>query len=140
LTPSEAERHGLVLNKDGRRRSAFELLSMPGIDLARLAGVWPQIGRLDHAIAEQLAVDAKYHTYVKRQEEDVASLRRDEAVRIPEGFDYGTIAGLSNEARQKLAAHKPMNMAQAARIDGMTPAALMLLAANLKKNTTRKTA
>src|SRR5690606_25217056 len=87
-----------------------------------------------------LVVDAKYHTYVQRQEADVASLRRDEAVRIPPDFDYGMIPGLSNEARAKLSTHKPMNLAQAGRIDGMTPAALMLLAANLKKNTARKSA
>lgn len=140
ITPSEAERQGLVLNKDGRRRTAFELLSMPGIDLERLAGIWPEIGRMDRKIAAQLAVDAKYHTYVRRQEIDVASLRRDEAVKIPEDFDYGTIPGLSNEARQKLAAYRPMNLSQAARIDGMTPAALMLLAANLKKSSSRKRA
>jgi len=140
ITPTEAERRGISLNKDGRRRSAFELLSMPGIDIGHLAGIWPEVAALEPAIAGQLAVDAKYHTYVKRQEIDVESLRRDEAVRIPEGFDYGIIPGLSNEARQKLAAHKPMNLAQAARIDGMTPAALMLLAANLKKSTARKSA
>lgn len=140
LTPSEAERHGLTLNKDGRRRSAFELLSMPGIDAEKLKGIWPAIGTLAPKIAEQLVVDAKYHTYVQRQEADVASLRRDEAVRIPPDFDYGMIPGLSNEARAKLSTHKPMNLAQAARIDGITPAALMLLAANLKKNTARKSA
>lgn len=95
---------------------------------------------MDRKIAAQLAVDAKYHTYVRRQEIDVASLRRDEAVKIPEDFDYGTIPGLSNEARQKLAAYRPMNLSQAARIDGMTPAALMLLAANLKKSSSRKRA
>lgn len=140
MTPSEAERQGLALNKDGRRRSAFELLSMPGIDLERLGRIWPEIVRMDHKIAAQLAVDAKYHTYVKRQEDDVASLRRDEAVNIPDSFDYAAIPGLSNEARQKLTKHKPMNLAQAARIDGMTPAAMMLLAANLKKMSSRKSA
>lgn len=140
MTPSEAERQGLVLNKDGRRRSAFELLSIPGIDLEHLGRIWPEIVRMDHKIAAQLAVDAKYHTYVKRQEDDVASLRRDEAVNIPDSFDYAAIPGLSNEARQKLTKHKPMNLAQAARIDGMTPAALMLLAANIKKMSSRKSA
>lgn len=140
LTPSEAERHGVTLNKDGRRRSAFELLSMPGIDTERLSRIWPEIASLRPKIAEQLVVDAKYHTYVQRQEADVASLRRDEAVLIPADFDYGMIPGLSNEARAKLSTHKPMNLAHAGRIDGMTPAALMLLAANLKKSTARKSA
>ncbi|CFX09645.1 glucose-inhibited cell-division protein [Candidatus Filomicrobium marinum] len=140
LTPSAAKHHGLEINQDGRRRSAFELLSMPGIDVARLGAIWSEIASLDAAIAGQLAVDAKYHTYVQRQEEDVASLRRDEAVRIPDGFDYDAVPGLSNEARQKLIKYKPLNLAQAGRIDGMTPAALMLLAANLKKYSSRKSA
>ena len=140
LTPSAAKQNGLEINQDGRRRSAFELLSMPGIDVTRLGEIWPEISDLDAGIAGQLAVDAKYHTYVQRQEEDVASLRRDEAVRIPDGFDYAAVPGLSNEVRQKLVKYKPLNLAQAARIDGMTPAALMLLSANLKKYSQRKSA
>ena len=133
LTPNEAERHGLKLNKDGRRRSAFDLLSLAEIGIGDLGAIWPEIGGLAPGIAEQLAVDARYAAYVKRQDDDVAALRRDEGVRIPAEFDYSTISGLSTEVRQKLEAVQPATLAQAQRIDGMTPAALMLVAAHLRK-------
>jgi tRNA uridine 5-carboxymethylaminomethyl modification enzyme len=133
LTPREAARHGLTLNQDGRRRSAFELLAFPGIDLARLAAVWPEIARLPAAIAAQVAVDARYAAYVRRQDADVEVLRREEAMRIPDGFDYAALPGLSAEVRQKLERHRPATIAQAGRIDGITPAALVLILAALKR-------
>lgn len=140
LTPTEAGRHGLEVNRDGRRRTAFELLALPGVDLRRLAGIWTEIGHLQPAIADQVAVDARYAAYVERQELDVASLRRDEALAIPAGFDYGALPGLSTEVRQKLAEHRPATLAQAGRIDGITPAALLLLLAQLKASSDRKSA
>ena len=133
LTPTAAARKGIAINQDGRRRTAFELLSYPGIDLARLTAVWPEVGTLAPAIGSQLEVDAHYAAYVERQDVDVAALRRDESVQIPRNVDFAAIAGLSNEVHQKLALHGPATIAQAARIDGMTPAALMLLLAHLKK-------
>jgi tRNA uridine 5-carboxymethylaminomethyl modification enzyme len=140
LTPSEAGRHGLDVNRDGRRRSAFDLLALPGVDIARLAGIWPQIGALSPAIADQVAVDARYAAYVERQELDVAALRRDEALSIPAAFDFGALPGLSTEVRQKLDKHRPATLAQAARIDGVTPAALLILLAQLKAAPARKSA
>jgi tRNA uridine 5-carboxymethylaminomethyl modification enzyme len=140
LTPTEARRHGIEVNKDGRRRSAFDLLALPEVDLARLAGIWPQIGTLVPAIAAQVAVDARYASYVSRQELDVAALRKDEALRIPGAFDFAAISGLSTEVRQKLERHRPGTLAQAGRIDGMTPAALLLLLAHLKRPPARKSA
>ena len=95
MTPNEAARHGLDINRDGRRRSAFELLAFPGVDLPRLAGIWPEIQALAPAIADQLTVDARYASYVDRQAADVAQLRKEEAQRIPEDFDYGAVVGLS---------------------------------------------
>jgi tRNA uridine 5-carboxymethylaminomethyl modification enzyme len=133
LTPKEAERHGLKLNQDGRRRSAFELLAYPDITFATLAAVWPELGRISAPIADQTAIDAKYDAYVRRQESDVAQLRKDEAMAIPAEFDFDTIAGLSNEIRQKLAAHRPSTLAQAGRVEGMTPSAMVLIAAHIKK-------
>jgi len=140
LTPDQAARHGLTINRDGRKRSAFDLLSYPEIDLPRLAGIWPAIGKLDEAIAKQLATDARYAVYVARQEMDIAAFRKDEAVAIPEGFAFNALPGLSNEIRQKLERHKPASLGQAARLDGMTPAALMLLLAHLKKGAAAKSA
>ncbi len=140
LTPDEAARSGLAINRDGRKRSAFELLSYPGVDVARLAAIWPEIGTLDPAIAEQLAVDARYAVYMKRQELDIASFRKDEGIAIPSDFAFAALPGLSAELRHKLDRHRPENLGQAARLDGMTPAALMLLLAHLKKGVSARTA
>jgi tRNA uridine 5-carboxymethylaminomethyl modification enzyme len=140
LTPDEAAKNGLTINRDGRKRSAFDLLSYPEIDLPRLTKIWPAIGNLDQPIAAQLATDARYAVYVARQEMDVAAFRKDEAIAIPDGFAFGALPGLSNEIRQKLERHKPASLGQAARLDGMTPAALMLLLAHLKKGAAAKSA
>jgi tRNA uridine 5-carboxymethylaminomethyl modification enzyme len=138
LTPNEAARHSLEINRDGRRRSAFELLAYPDVTLTRLAAIWPEIRSLEPKIAAQLEVDARYASYLKRQAEDVEALRRDEAVAIPLDFDFSTLPGLSNEVRQKLKLHRPATLAQAARIDGVTPAALMILLSRLKRPTVRR--
>jgi tRNA uridine 5-carboxymethylaminomethyl modification enzyme len=140
LTPDHAAKHGLAINRDGRKRSAFELLSYPDVSLARLAAIWPEVARLDPAIAEQLAVDARYAVYVERQEQDIAAFRKDEALAIPSDFAYGVLPGLSNELRHKLERHRPASLGQAARLDGMTPAALMLLLAHVKKGAAAKSA
>jgi tRNA uridine 5-carboxymethylaminomethyl modification enzyme len=133
LTPSEAERHGLALRKDGQRRSAFELLSYPDIGLADLARVWPQLRALDPRIAGQIEIDAKYEVYLGRQAADVESYRRDESLVLPEDLDYAALPGLSNEIRAKLQTHRPRTIGQAGRIDGVTPAALTLLVAYLRR-------
>ena len=125
LTPNAAERYDIRLNKDGRRRSAVDLLSLAEISIEHLQRIWPELSQLDAAIVGQLSVDARYFAYVRRQEEDVAALRRDTAIVIPEDFDYASISSLSNELRQKLEQCRPHNLAQAQRIDGMTPAAMM---------------
>jgi tRNA uridine 5-carboxymethylaminomethyl modification enzyme len=140
LTPSEAARHGLDINKDGRRRTAFELLAHRDVDLRSLRAVWPELGGLDPRTAEQLEIDARYASYVRRQDLDVAALRKDAAVRIPADFDYAGLPSLSAEVRQKLEAHRPVTLAQAGRIEGMTPAALLLLLASLKRPAARKSA
>ena len=133
LTPTEAGRQGLAINLDGRRRSAFDLLAYQGVDLARLAVIWPEIGALEPKVMQQLEVDARYASYVERQSADVAALKRDEAARIPADVNFSDVSGLSNEVRQKLLRSRPGSLAQAAAIDGMTPAALLLLRAHLKR-------
>ena len=140
LTPSEAARAGIDINRDGRRRSAFELLAHPGIDFARLLGVWSDLADIPAAIAEQLSVDAKYASYVDRQSADVATLKREEGIKIPAGFDFAEVIGLSNEVRAKLSIHQPASLAQAGQIDGITPAALMLILAHLRHGGRRGTA
>ena len=133
LTPSQAARHGLALRRDGQRRSAFEILSYPEIGIADLVRIWPAFGELDAKIAAQLEIDAKYHVYLSRQAADVESYRRDESLILGEDLDYATLAGLSNEVRQKLQLHRPRTIGQAGRIDGVTPAALTLLVAYLRR-------
>jgi len=120
ITPDEANRFGLALKRDGQRRSAFELLSYPGLDARRLAPIWPELSRFDAKIVQQLEIDAKYAVYLDRQAADVERFRREETLRLPEATDYESIPGLSTELRQKLGAVRPMTLGQANRIDGMT--------------------
>ena len=133
VTPTEAARHGLELRRDGQRRSAFDLLSYPDIGVSDIAHIWPRFGALDPKIAEQLEIDAKYAVYLDRQVADVESYRRDEALLLGDDIDYDTLPGLSNEVRHKLQTHKPRTIGHASRIDGITPAALTLLAAHLHR-------
>jgi tRNA uridine 5-carboxymethylaminomethyl modification enzyme len=141
LTPTQANRHGLALNLDGQRRSGFELLSHPNIGLQQLAAIWPELGQLPRKIAEQLEIDAKYAVYLDRQAADIAAFRRDEGLELPDEIDYAGLGGLSNEIKQKLEAVRPRTVGQAGRIDGMTPVALSLLLAHIRRSRhNRKTA
>jgi tRNA uridine 5-carboxymethylaminomethyl modification enzyme len=137
LTPTEAQRHGLALNRDGQRRTAFDLLAYPNIGLADLARIWPAFGGLAPAVAAQLEIDAKYAVYLDRQAQDVAAYRRDESLVLPEGLDFSQVSGLSNEMKQKFAMHRPRTVGQAGRLDGVTPAALTLLAAHVRRHMRR---
>ena len=133
LTPKEAAKQGLSLNQDGQRRTAFDLLSYPSIAIADLARIWPHFGELAPKIAEQIEIDAKYQVYLSRQAADVAAYRRDESFALPDDLDYDALPGLSNEVRQKLISQKPRTIGHAGKIDGVTPAALTLLVAHVKR-------
>ena len=133
VTPNEAERHGLTLNKDGQRRSAIDILSYPNIGMADAIRVWPQLAQIPENIAQQIEIDAKYAVYLDRQAADVAAYRRDEGLELPDDIDYLAMAALSMEVRQKLESIRPRTIGQAGRIDGMTPAALTLLVAHLRR-------
>jgi tRNA uridine 5-carboxymethylaminomethyl modification enzyme len=133
LTPSEAARNGLSLRKDGQRRTAFELLSYPDIEIGDLARIWLQLGDLAPKIAQQLEIDAKYEVYLSRQAADMESYRRDEGLILADDIDYAALSGLSNEARAKLETHRPRTIGHAGRIDGITPAALTLLVAHVRR-------
>jgi tRNA uridine 5-carboxymethylaminomethyl modification enzyme len=137
LTPNEAARYGLALNRDGVRRSAFELLAYPEIGWEELRGVWPELLVIDPGIAIHLEIDAKYDVYLKRQIADVDAFRRDEGLILTD-VDYADVPGLSNEARSKLEATRPRTVGQAGRLDGLTPAALGILAAYLRRVARRK--
>jgi tRNA uridine 5-carboxymethylaminomethyl modification enzyme len=139
LTPNEAAKYGLALNKDGHRRSAFELLAYPEIGWAEIRGIWPELSAIEPAIAVHLEIDAKYDVYLKRQTADVDAFRRDEGLVLSD-IDYRVVPGLSNEARSKLEAARPRTVGQAGRLDGLTPAALGILAAYLRREARKKTA
>jgi tRNA uridine 5-carboxymethylaminomethyl modification enzyme len=133
LTPNEAKNHGLHLNQDGVRRTAFDLLSRAEIKTADLARIWPAFGELAPAIAEQVEIDATYAVYLERQSADIESFRREENRAVPDSLDYAAISGLSNELRLKLETVRPKTIGQAGRIEGMTPAALTLLVAHARR-------
>jgi tRNA uridine 5-carboxymethylaminomethyl modification enzyme len=133
VTPSEAEPFGFALNRDGQRRTAFELLSYPDVGLADVARIWPEFLGVPSSLGTQLEIDAKYAVYLDRQAAEVAAFKRDEAFAIPDAIDYAVVPGLSNEVRQKLSAVRPRTIGQASRLDGITPAALVLLAAFVRR-------
>jgi tRNA uridine 5-carboxymethylaminomethyl modification enzyme len=133
LSPTALRRHGIAVNEDGVARSAADLLAHPGIDAARLAAVWPELGGLAADIAEQLEIDARYAGYLERQARDIVAFRRDESLLLPEALDYGAVASLSAEVRGKLAVARPATLGAAARISGVTPAALVALLQYVKR-------
>lgn len=135
LSPGEASALDLKVNQDGVRRSAYDLLAYPDIDYARLARVWPEdLAAASPRLRETIEIEASYAVYVDRQQADIVETRREEERRIPADFDFSALPGLSIELRQKLTVVRPANLAQAAKVDGMTPAALTLLLAHLRRD------
>ncbi|MER8752638.1 tRNA uridine-5-carboxymethylaminomethyl(34) synthesis enzyme MnmG [Mesorhizobium sp. M1050] len=132
LTPNEAARHGLEVNRDGVRRSGYELLSYPDVDVAWLAGVDSRFAEIDGKTAERLETEAKYSVYLDRQKTDVAQIRHEEGRLIPETVDFAGVPGLSNELKQKIQARRPRSIADAQRMEGMTPAALAIIVAHVR--------
>lgn len=137
LTPTEAIKHGLSLNRDGQRRSAFQLLSYPDFSIDQLASIWPEMNEMPNCLRERLETDAVYAVYLNRQNDDIEAYRRDEALMLPSDLPFDTLQGLSSELRQKLTNVRPATLGQAARIEGMTPAALTILSAHAGKNRRR---
>ncbi len=137
-TPSEARKVGLAVNADGKRRSAFEILSYPDVTAEQLVPLWPELAVLSAATLAQLTIDAQYAVYLDRQKGDIEAVRRDEQREIPAWVDYAGIPGLSMEVRQKLEAQRPATLARAQAIDGMTPAAITLLLAIIRRGSLRK--
>jgi tRNA uridine 5-carboxymethylaminomethyl modification enzyme len=140
FTPSAAAAAGIVLSRDGARRSAYELLGHSGVSFDQLIALDPSLSDIAPDIRDQLARDALYRGYAHRQQQDADHLRRDEAHRIPPDFDYASLSGLSNELKQKLARVRPASIAHANRIEGITPAALALILATLRRQSQRQSA
>ena len=132
-TPKELAAHGLKVNQDGVWRSAHDLLRYPEIDIPRLTKIWPTLSGLPSQIAEQIEIDGRYAGYLDRQEADVRAFRRDEALAFPPDFDFSGVAGLSNEVRELLCQSRPETLGAAARLSGVTPAALVLLLRHVRR-------
>ncbi|OYZ98383.1 MAG: tRNA uridine-5-carboxymethylaminomethyl(34) synthesis enzyme MnmG, partial [Rhizobiales bacterium 17-65-6] len=127
LTPNEAAAFGVHVNRDGTRRTAFDLLAYPDVDMDVIIRIWPDFADISPAIREQVEIDATYSVYLDRQAADIATLRRDETLILPDTLDYAGLPGLSNELKLRLARVRPRTVGQAGRMEGMTPAALALL-------------
>jgi tRNA uridine 5-carboxymethylaminomethyl modification enzyme len=134
LTPAQAIRAGLKVNADGVRRDLTQLLTYPSIGWPELEAIWPQIASWAPAAREQIEVDAAYSGYLDRQTAEVDAFRRDESLILPDDLDYAAVAGLSNEARQKLTAVRPQTLGQASRIEGMTPGAITTLLSHVRRS------
>lgn len=134
LTPQQAQAAGLQLNRDGLRRSAYQILSYPDIGFEQLTSIWPELNAHAAPVVTRVTADAVYSVYLDRQAAEIQAYRRDQSLKVPADLDLDAISGLSNELKLKLAAQRPADLAQAGRIEGMTPAALTLLAAHARKS------
>ncbi len=134
VTPHEANAHGIAINQDGRRRSGMELLAFKDVNFGRLISLWPELASVPAEISAQLEIEAHYASYLSRQEADIKAYRRDEALELPKDLNYDQISGFSNEVREKLKRHGPATLGAAARIPGVTPAAVTILLAHVRRN------
>jgi tRNA uridine 5-carboxymethylaminomethyl modification enzyme len=133
-TPRRLSRHEIPVSRDGARRSAFDLLRYPGVTLARLVSIWPELQGVPPRLATLVESEALYQGYLGRQEADVQAYRRDENLLVPSDLDYGRIGGISTEAREVLARARPATLGAAARLPGITPAALVALLRHVKRS------
>jgi tRNA uridine 5-carboxymethylaminomethyl modification enzyme len=140
MTPNEAAKIGWKVNQDGQKRSAWEFLAYPDIDMEQVRAAFGGLSEIDDVTASQLAIEATYAGYIERQQADVEALRRDEALKIPPDMDFARIGGLSNEVRSKLEAVRPSTIGQASRIEGVTPGALIALLSHVKRRKLGKVA
>ena len=138
ITPTQASDRGYYINQDGVRRTAFEILSYPNTEISKVKVLFPELNDVREDLIEQIKIDSVYSVYMKRQEADIIALKRDESRQIPADLNFRLISGLSNEVCQKLSEHQPPTIAHAAKIDGITPAALTLILVHLRQQETRQ--
>ena len=133
-TPNELRLYGVKTKMDGKKRCVMDLLGHPDIDIEKLSAIWPELKGLPRDIAEQLEISGQYSAYMDRQEADIRSFKKDEGLRLPEDLDYAAIGGLSTEVRLKFNHSRPETLGAAARIAGVTPAALVALLVHVKRD------
>ena len=133
ITPNAAAKHSIKIAKDGVKRSGLEILGMKNVKINHLRGIWAEIPQYELSIDEQVEINAHYSGYLPKQESDIKTFKKDEALMIPSEIDYDSFSGLSNEVKSKLKLIRPKTLGQALRIDGVTPAAAIILLGALKK-------
>ena len=133
-SPSDLVKSGIKVNQDGVRRSVYDMLAYPKMSVSDLEGVWPELSEFTPDMRDYIETEATYAGYLDRQARDIAAFKRDEGLRIPDGFEYDVIGGLSNEVKSKLNAARPATLGQASRIEGVTSGALMAVLAYLKRS------
>ena len=133
ISPSEAEKHGVKIAKDGLYRSANSVLAQKGVKMTKIKEIWPEIGDYSIEIEEQIEINAHYKGYMKKQKADILAFKRDESLKIPSDINYDVFSGLSNEVKSKFKQIRPKTMGQALRIDGITPAAVYILLSHVKR-------
>jgi len=134
INPAELAQIGLEVPSDGARRTVADSLSLPGVTVSALSQIWPSLDSISSVIAEQLEIDAQYRHYLKRQDADIAAYKKDEALKLPMDLDYSAVGSLSTEVRQKLENARPATLGSAARISGVTPAAIIALLRHVKRS------
>jgi len=132
-TPNRMKEHGISVNMDGQRRNIFEILRYPDVTWSKLVAIWPELNAIEPAVAEQIQIDAQYAGYIERQEADINAFRKDEGLVLPDSLDYATIGSLSTEIKNRLKQVRPTTLGAAARIPGVTPAAIIALLRHVKK-------
>ena len=140
ISPNVAAKHSVKIAMDGVKRTGIEVLSQKGVTLEKLRQIWSDVPQFERVIDEQVEIDAHYSSYLKRQSHDIAAFQKDEAISIPEDINYEIFSGLSNEIKSKLKLIKPRTLGQALRIDGVTPAAAIILLAFIKKSSYKASA
>jgi tRNA uridine 5-carboxymethylaminomethyl modification enzyme len=134
ITPNEAAKHSVKISKDGVKRDGLELLGLKDVTLTKVRNIWADIPHYDQSIEEQVEIDAHYSGYLKRQSHDIAAFKKDESIKIPADINYDSFSGLSKEIKSKLSSIRPQTLGQALRIDGVTPAAAIILLGYIKKS------
>jgi len=134
ITPNAAAKHGIKIAMDGVKRTGIEVLVHKGINITNLRKIWDNIPQFEHSIDEQVEIDAHYQGYLKRQSHDIEAFKKDESIPMPADINYDSFSGLSTEIKLKLNSVKPSTLGQALRIDGVTPAAAIILLGFIKKS------
>ncbi len=134
ISPNQASKYGVKISKDGVKRSGLQVMSQRNLNMAKIRQIWPSIPYHGEAFDKQVEIEAHYSGYLKRQSHDIAAFNKDESVLIPDNINFDNISGLSNEIKSKLIKIRPRTLGQALRIDGVTPAAAILLLGYIKRN------